>query len=254
MRISLTVFTACTLAGVAAALVSGFGHAAEPKAPESDAAGRPKLQIGALPVGRVLILGNSITLHGPAENIGWTGNWGMAASAADKDFVHLLLGRVAKAAGGQPQSLVRNIADFERQYSTYDVAAGIKPAIDFEADLIVLAIGENVPALKSDDEKVAFKTAVSGLLSKLKGARQPTVIVRSSFWADAAKDEALKEASESVGGVFVEIGALGRDEANYARSERKIEHAGVAAHPGDKGMQAIADALWKAIEAKAAAK
>lgn len=254
MRISTSVFTVCTLTGLAAGLVFGSGHAAEPGSPPSGAAGRPELQIGALEVGRVLILGNSITLHGPAEKIGWSGNWGMAASAEDKDFVHLLLGRLAKAAGGQPQSLVRNIADFERQYTTYDVAAGLKPAIDFEADLIVLAIGENVAALKTDDEKVAFRTAVSRLLSTLRGQRQPTVIVRSSFWADAAKDEALKGACDVAGGVFVDIGALGRDESNYARSERKIEHAGVAAHPGDKGMQAIADALWKSIEAKSAAK
>lgn len=244
----------CTLAGIAAGLVFGSGHAAEPGSPPPDAAGRPELRIGALPVGRVPILGNSITLHGPAEKIGWSGNWGMAASAEGKDFVHVLLGRLAKAAEGQPQSLVRNIADFERQYATYDVAAGLKPAIDFEADLIVLAIGENVPGFKSDDEKAAFTTAVSGLLSKLKGQRQPTVIVRSSFWADAAKDESLRAACETAGGVFVDIGALGRDEANYARSERKIEHAGVAAHPGDKGMQAIADALWKAIETQAGEK
>lgn len=244
----------CTLAGIAAGLVFGSGHAAEPGSPPPDAAGRPELRIGALPVGRVLILGNSITLHGPAEKIGWSGNWGMAASAEGKDFVHVLLGRLAKAAEGQPQSLVRNIADFERQYATYDVAAGLKPAIDFEADLIVLAIGENVPGFKSDDEKAAFTTAVSGLLSKLKGQRQPTVIVRSSFWADAAKDESLRAACETAGGVFVDIGVLGRDEANYARSERKIEHAGVAVHPGDKGMQAIADALWKAIETQAGEK
>ena len=50
-----------------------------------------------------------------------------------------------------------------------------------------------------------------------------------------------------MGGVFVDISGLGKDESNYARSERSFAHGGVAAHPGDKGMQAIADALLKAI-------
>jgi hypothetical protein len=51
--------------------------------------------------------------------------------------------------------------------------------------------------------------------------------------------------------VYIEIGALGRDPTNAARSERKIEHDGVAGHPGDRGMQAIADTLLAAVQRKA---
>jgi hypothetical protein len=39
---------------------------------------------------RVLVLGNSITQHGPSDAVGWTGDWGMAATSIEKDFVHVL--------------------------------------------------------------------------------------------------------------------------------------------------------------------
>ena len=52
---------------------------------------------------RILFLGNSITLHGPKADIGWTGNWGMAASAEDKDYVHLVSGALARHTGSTPR-------------------------------------------------------------------------------------------------------------------------------------------------------
>ena len=45
----------------------------------------------------------------------------------------------------------------------------------------------------------------------------------------------------------MDISDLAKDESNYARSERKFTHKGVAAHPGDKGMRAIADAIIAAM-------
>ena len=62
--------------------------------------------------------------------------------------------------------------------------------------------------------------------------------------------KAMRKACLNSGATFVDTGKLDSDETNFARSERKIEHAGVAGHPGDKGMQAIADSLWNAIELK----
>ncbi|NLX95414.1 MAG: hypothetical protein GXY83_04490, partial [Rhodopirellula sp.] len=60
---------------------------------------------------------------------------------------------------------------------------------------------------------------------------------------------ALKRAASAVGAIFVDISGLAKDEANYARSERRFPHAGVAAHPGDRGMKAIADAIVDAVRA-----
>jgi lysophospholipase L1-like esterase len=196
---------------------------------------------------KVLFLGNSITKHGPKADIDWSGNWGMAATAEAKDYVHLVTKALTAKAGTAPEVMVKNIADFERAYSGYDVAAKLKDAIDFHADLIILAIGENVPGLKTAEDKVKLQASVTSLLNALKGERKPTILVRSCFWANAAKDEALQQACSAVGGIYVNISSLSKDEANYGRSERPYKHAGVANHPGDKGMAAIAAALVKAL-------
>ena len=212
-----------------------------------------ELRVGNLRVNKVLFLGNSITLHGPAPKIGWNGNWGMAASALEKDYVHLLTAQIAKSAGGKPEVMVKNIADFERNLDAYNLVEDLKDELAFQADLIIVAIGENASALTTDEAKDRFKTSFAKLLVELKNHGSPTLIVRSQFWADAAKDERMKQACLDAGGVFVDISKLGLDEANYARSEQKFEHAGVAGHPGDKGMQALADELWKAIHKRGSA-
>lgn len=198
---------------------------------------------------RLLFIGNSITLHGPAPKIGWTGKWGMAASAADKDYVHLVVAGVTKKLGHEPAFHVANVAEFERNYADYDLAAKLKDSIDFHADTIILAIAENVPALKTDDAKNTFRQRVIELLKLLQGDRKSTIIVRSGFWADAAKDNALKQACAEVGGIFTDISSLSKDTTHYARSEREIAHEGVGRHPGDKGMKAIADAILAVLPA-----
>ncbi|MCA9021036.1 MAG: SGNH/GDSL hydrolase family protein, partial [Planctomycetaceae bacterium] len=59
---------------------------------------------------KILFLGNSITLHGPSKKIGWEGNWGMAASSLDKDYVHIVTDSFTKSSGNKPQTMVKNIA------------------------------------------------------------------------------------------------------------------------------------------------
>ncbi len=196
---------------------------------------------------RLLFIGNSITLHGPAPKIGWTGKWGMAASEAEKDYVYRVVAAVAKRHGKAPEFRVANVADFERAYEHFDLAAKLKEPLALQPDVVVVAIGENVPALKTDEAKTKFRESMTQLLTLLKGSGPRALFVRSCFWADAAKDAAMKEACTAVGGVFIDIGTLGKDERNYARSERKIDHEGVARHPGDEGMNAIADAIVRAM-------
>lgn len=211
-------------------------------------------QVGTQRVGKILFLGNSITLHGPAPKIGWTGNWGMAATARDKDYVHQLLERISKATGQTPKAMIRNIADFERRPNDFNIRDVLKEELAFEADVIILAIGENAPSPATEEARQQFAAALKELLANLQQHGKPTLFVRSQFWPDATKDGLLKEACQNAGGIFVDISRLGADPSNAARSERQIEHAGVAGHPGDKGMAAIADQLWQAIKQSGEAK
>lgn len=219
----------CTLAVGAADVTAGAAPAAG-KAPT-----------------RLLFLGNSITLHGPSAKVSWTGNWGMAASAADKDYVHVLSQAIADQTGSAPTILVENIAAFEREYSTFDAGKALRQHLDFKADVLVLAIGENVAALTTAAAQSEFRARLQVLLTTFKEASQPRLLVRSCFWPDPVKDGILKDVCAELGGTYVDIGALAKDERHFARSERSFAHAGVANHPGDQGMQAIADALFKAL-------
>ena len=197
---------------------------------------------------KILFVGNSITSHGPKADIDWHGNWGMAATSPDKDYVHLVTKALASKQGATPTIMVKNVADFERNHVGYDIAGKFADATAFKADLIILCIGENVPALKTPEAQAKYQERVTELLKTLKSSPKATVIVRSSFWANAAKDSAMRQACEAVGGTFVDISALAKDERNYARSERPYKHAGVANHPGDRGMAAIAEEIVKAVK------
>jgi lysophospholipase L1-like esterase len=200
---------------------------------------------------RVLFLGNSITLHAPAPELGWFGNWGMAASAPEQDYVHLLLRCFTEASGGRaPEAMVENlVVDFERQYDTFDVERRLQEHLAFAADVVIVALGENV-VLDTAEAPARFGAALGTLLAALTRSH-PTLLVRSCFWPDPVKDGLLREACAGAGGLFADIGRLSLDESNFAYSEATWENGAVGGHPGDKGMAALADALWSALTADA---
>lgn len=50
-------------------------------------------------VKKILFVGNSITRHAPKEEIGWYGDWGMAASCREKDYVHQVVSEMIRCTG-----------------------------------------------------------------------------------------------------------------------------------------------------------
>ena len=202
-------------------------------------------------VKRILILGNSITHHKPKAEIGWMTDWGMAASAPENDYVHRLLQYLMNINNGNmPEAIAKNIATYEREYASFDIAGELEPLNTFHPDVVVVAIGENIPAPKDTKEQEMLLAALRKLLKLLGTNGNPEIFVRSCFWAHPVKDELLRQVCAEVDGTFVDISLLHKDETNFARSERSFADAGVANHPGDRGMAAIALAIGEAIAKK----
>jgi hypothetical protein len=139
---------------------------------------------------------------------------------------------------------VRNIADFERGYTTYNFTEELAEDRGFRPTLIVLAIGENMAPLATDDAEQRLYAAVCQLLEELTRDQPATVVVRSGFWRNPRRDRALASAACATRALYVDCGDLGAVPDNAARSERDFRHAAVGAHPGDRGMAAIAARIW----------
>lgn len=192
---------------------------------------------------RILFVGNSITLHGIRPEIGWHGNWGMAASAQEKDYVHLTMDRVRNI---DPDAAfcICQVADWERQFvHGEDVLKQYAYARAFEADIILLRMVENCP--KKDYEYGLFLRQLDELVRYLDSTGSAKVIATTGFWKHPA-DEAIRAWAKQHNVPLCDLGELG--EQDEMKAIGQFEHRGVANHPSDSGMQAIADAIWAELK------
>lgn len=192
---------------------------------------------------RVMFVGNSMTLHSKKADIGWYGEWGMAASSMENDYVHLLMSAIRKK---DPDCAfcICQVAEWERQYkngkSVHDL---FKKARDFNADMIVMRFVENCP--KDDFDKQIFKTETVALLEYLDPSKKAKIIFTTGFWHHPA-DEGIDELAEEFNMPLIQLGDLGEREEMKAIGS--FEHSGVANHPGDLGMKNIADRIFESLK------
>ena len=192
---------------------------------------------------RVLVVGNSITLHEAKPEIGWYNSFGMAASAKERDYVHLLMGKIA-AAYPDAAFCIAQVAQWEQQYANGSaVLIQYAAARDFGADVIIMRCIENCHNRTLDP--VALKREYSKLVDFLKNNPAAKVILTTGFWKHNG-DGVIRAIGEERGYPVVELGDLG--ELDEMKAIGLFEHKGVANHPGDKGMQVIADRIWEAIQ------
>ena len=200
-------------------------------------------EMGETDAKRVLFVGNSITRHGPADYLGWFGDWGMAASTIDNDYVHLTAAAL-KERWGAVDICVTQAADWERNYTDPELLARqYSAAHDFHADVVVIRLGENVIRETFDYE--AYVKAYADMVHFFAPKEGAKIILTDLVWTHEGIDRGIHEAAANLGLPVIGMNDIGEDDSYSAKG--LFEHAGVAGHPGDKGMREIADRILKAI-------
>lgn len=189
---------------------------------------------------KILFLGNSITRHGKAENLGWYGDWGMAASAREKDYVHRLVGLLQKD-GKRVSYCVANLSEWERTRDASLLFARYAQAKQFGADVVVVRLGENARLAEYLQEFEPCYREMTEFFSE-NGAR---TVLTDLFWEYEPFDNFVQSFAREKGYAFVKLHDLGG--LNEMKALGKFGHQGVAAHPGDKGMEKIAERIYRAL-------
>ncbi len=189
---------------------------------------------------KLLFLGNSITRHGKAENLGWCGDWGMAASSKENDYVHKLISKFCQK-GIKVSVCIANLSDWERTRNMDLLFTKYLSALRFNADYVIVRLGENA----CPDKYLSEFELCYGELTDLFSGNGAKIVLTDLFWEYEPFDNFVAELAKARGYAFAEIHDLGNDDEMKAIG--KFSHNGVAVHPGDKGMAEIAERIFRVL-------
>lgn len=189
---------------------------------------------------KLLFLGNSITRHGKAENLGWCGDWGMAASSKENDYVHKLISKFCQK-GIKVSVCIANLSDWERTRNMDLLFTKYSSALRFNADYVIVRLGENA----CPDKYLSEFELCYGELTDLFSRNGAKIVLTDLFWEYEPFDNFVAELAKARGYAFAKIHDLGNDDEMKAIG--KFSHNGVAVHPGDKGMAEIAERIFRVL-------
>ncbi len=196
---------------------------------------------------RLLVIGNSIMFHAPAPSLGWANSNGMAASAPEKDFVHLLTARLQTINPATTMQLQVG-AGIELNFGlpTYLMEEFDEPMQTFKPDLIVIRIGENVSDGEVQTRKFEsqFRQFIDRLI-RLSSGQPVKIVTTTSVWEKPQTDAVIRKVIAEKGLTLVDLSCMIGQSQYFAG---QYANKGVAAHPNDAGMQRISDMIWDKIQ------
>lgn len=195
---------------------------------------------------RLLFLGNSITWHTPNQSLGWSGNWGMAASSQSKDYVHLIGEMLATPNRNQkPIVYPRNVSDIENSFKDFDFDR-LDFIASFQPSSTIIFLGDNVKNNKHSEE--VFAKRYAAVLSKTLIHPKSKVYCVTTWWENHKVDKIIAENCLQAGGKLINIGGINTIYGMRADTFDTYKNSGVASHPSDLGMHEIAKKIFNTLK------
>ena len=166
----------------------------------------------------------------------------MAASAPEKDYVHILISRIREK-NPDAAFCIAQVSEWERGFMQGEEhLSKYQGAADFGADIIIVRMIENCPFQDFDDQKSMEE--YQKLIEFLSQNQKAKIVVTTGFWRHKG-DDAIRQVAKKQGYPLVELGDLG--EMDEMKAIGLFEHEGVANHPGDLGMEKIAERIFEKL-------
>lgn len=207
---------------------------------------------------RAVLIGNSISTHTASTALNWNRSNGMAASAPEKDFAHLVLTELRKTNPNLSLAIMGQGSGLELGYNSSDKDAVTNTLnnLNFDLaqlnganapyDLIILRIGENAA---NNFDATKFRAMLDQSFAAINKASNCTILLTDSFWnGSEGANAVLKSYASEKGYKFATFDSF-RERADLLATDKDANgnfiysDAGVRRHPKDSGHTLIADAI-----------
>ncbi|WP_045136421.1 SGNH/GDSL hydrolase family protein [Lacticaseibacillus paracasei] len=200
---------------------------------------------------KIAIFGNSLTLA--------SGNIGMAASDQYHDWYYLFTSRAKSYNPSMVPSARLGLGEWEQATNTASRQAifdtKVKPNISADTGMVIFQLIDNI---NSDERLATFEHDAEQLIANTKAVAPKAMILWIAGWfVDDNKMALVKQACENQGATLVDITAYKDNPANKSElgATRRgtggdvwqITNPGEAIHPGDLGMQLIANKIFESL-------
>lgn len=198
-----------------------------------------------------LAIGNSITKHQICEF--WWNEIGMAASSEEKDYFHRLTVELEKQ--------YEDVNGFSYNFSLWEISASdrnralslLEEMASPYLDLVIIQLGENIN--NTDTLEADFENLIDYIKS---ASPKAEILIIGNFWENKKVDNIKEKVAFEKGIFYISLkeiqgkreyqSSVGNTVYDREGNAHRIEDKGVARHPGDIGMDYIAQQIIRNLE------